>query len=107
MLVPSTPVSGLKALATGPHSVEVSWNTPSDEDIPGILVGYVVFYKETLTVSDQWTRIEVYDMKGLYPNLNITQLEAYTTYTVNVSTVSLEGEGISASVTVATDETGT
>ena len=107
MLVPSTPVSGLKALATGPHSVEVSWNTPSDEDIPGILVGYVVDYKETSTVSNEWTRIKVDDTKGLSPNLNITHLEAYTTYTVNVSTVSLEGEGISASITIATDETGT
>ena len=51
--------------------------------------------------------MKVDDTKGLSPNLNITHLEAYTKYTVNVSTVSLEGEGISASITIATDETGT
>ncbi len=102
-LVPSTPVSGLTAVATGPSSVNVSWNPPPDEDIPGILIGYVVYYKAALSNSDNWATRQVWSTDEPY---SIIELEAFTIYTVNVTTVSLEGEGKAASVNVSTEEGG-
>ncbi len=102
-LVPSTPVSGLTAFATGPSSVNVSWDPPPDEDIPGILIGYVVYYKAALSNSDIWALTPVWSTDEPYA---ILELEAFTSYTVKVATVSLEGEGKAACVNVSTEEGG-
>ncbi|KAJ7390096.1 hypothetical protein OS493_027127 [Desmophyllum pertusum] len=99
--VPSTPVPGLTARATGASSVEVSWGTPSENDLPGILIGYAIYYKTMLPKNDPWVRKTTENTDEPYA---ILKLKGYMYYTVNVTTVSLEGEGIAASVNVMTQE---
>ena len=103
ILVPSTPVPGLTARATGASSVEVSWGTPSENDLPGILIGYAIYYKTMLPKNDPWVRKTTENTDEPYA---ILKLKGYMYYTVNVTTVSLEGEGIAASVNVMTQEDG-
>lgn len=99
--VPSTAVSGLTAKAAGPSSVNVSWEPPPEEDNPGILVNYEVDYK---TIgSENWLTEQVWSMEEPYV---ITGLEAFTSYTVSVTMVNLEGKGIAASANVSTEEGG-
>ena len=84
----------------------MSWDTPSEEDIPGILIGYMVYYKEISSTSNHWATGRVWNTDGPYPIYTMTSLEAYTAYTVNVSTLSLEGEGKAASINITTEEGG-
>ena len=99
--VPSSAVSGLTANAAGPSSVNVSWEPPPEEDNPGILVNYEVDYK---TIgSENWLTEQVWSTEEPYV---ITGLEAFTSYTVSVTMVNLEGKGIAASANVSTEEGG-
>lgn len=99
--VPSSAVSGLTANAAGPSSVNVSWDQPPEEDNPGILVNYEVDYK---TIgSENWLTEQVWSTEEPYV---ITGLEAFTSYTVSVTMVNLEGKGIAASANVSTEEGG-
>ena len=99
--VPSTAVSGLTANAAGPFSVNVSWDPLPEEDNPGILVNYEINYK---TVgSENWLTEQAWSTEEPYL---ITGLEAFTSYTVTVTMVNLEGKGIAASVNVSTEEGG-
>ena len=102
-LVPGTPVSELTVIATGPSSVNVSWVPPPDEVIPGILIGYVVYFKPLSSNSDNWASRRVWNTDEPYA---ILELEAFTNYTIKVATVSLEGEGKAVSVNVSTEEGG-
>ena len=81
----------------------MSWDPPPDEDIPGILIGYIVNYKPAASNSDIWTTKKVWYTDEPYA---ILELEAFTNYTVKVTTVSLEGEGNTTSVNVSTLEGG-
>ena len=79
----------------------MSWDPPPEEDNPGILVNYEVNYK---TIgSENWLTEEVWSTEEPYV---ITGLEAFTSYTVSVTMVNLEGKGNAASVNVSTDEGG-
>ena len=102
-VVPGTPVSELTAIATGASSVNVSWVPPPDDIIPGILIGYVVYFKTTSSNSDIWASRQVWNTDEPYA---ILELEAFTNYTIKVATVSLEGEGKAVSVNVSTEEGG-
>ena len=99
--VPSTAVSGLTANAAGTSSVNVSWDPLPEEDNPGILFNYEVNYKTI--ESENWLTEQVWSTEEPYV---ITGLEAFTSYTVSVTMVNLEGKGIAASVNVSTEEGG-
>ena len=101
--VPSTPVPGLTARATSPSSIDVTWATPNEIDIPGIFTGYALYYKEVSSASNFW-----YPKKILNTNTHyaLSNLKSYTNYTVNVTVLSLEGDGIPATVYVMTEEDG-
>jgi len=103
LLVPSTPVPGLTAHATGPTLVKVWWNSPNEKDIPGIFTGYAVYYKEVSSDSDYWYPWEIRNTSTLY---YLSNLKPYTNYTVNVTVLSLEGEGRPATLYVRTEEGG-
>lgn len=79
----------------------MTWDSPPEEDNPGILVNYEVNYKaidsNNLVTKHVWSTEEPY---------TITGLEAFTSYTVSVTMVNLEGKGIATSVNVSTEEGG-
>jgi len=79
----------------------VSWDSPPEEDNPGILVNYEVNYKAI--GSENWLTEKVWSTDEPYV---ITGLETFTSYTVSVTMVNLEGKGIAASVNVSTEEEG-
>ena len=79
----------------------MSWNSFPEEHNPGILVNYEVNYKEI--GSENWLTKQVWSTEEPYV---ITGLESFTSYTVSVTMVNLEGKGIAASVNVSTEEEG-
>ena len=79
----------------------MSWDPPPEEDNPGILINYEINYKAV--GSENWLTEQVWNTEEPYV---ITELEAFTSYTVSVTMVNLEGKGIAASVNVSTEEGG-
>lgn len=79
----------------------MSWDPAPEEDNPGILITYEINYKAV--GSENWLTEQVWNTEEPYV---ITELEAFTSYTVSVTMVNLEGKGIAASVNVSTEEGG-
>lgn len=79
----------------------MSWDPPPEEDNPGILINYEINYKAV--GSENWLTEQVWNTEEPFV---ITELDVFTSYTVSVTMVNLEGKGIAASVNVSTEEGG-
>lgn len=102
MLVPSLSPSSVTAQAINSSSVLITWGPVPSEGRHGIIIGYGVFYTKQDASPPDWKQQTCYNMSWC----EITDLDAYTRYYVNVTGLTIEGFGTPAVVEALTQKGG-
>ncbi|XP_024888371.1 Down syndrome cell adhesion molecule-like protein Dscam2 isoform X2 [Temnothorax curvispinosus] len=92
--VPSSPPQDVRCTALSSMSLQVSWESPPDSSLNGILKGYKVMWENTDALTE-----------SVKPEMKITtaltvvlhSLEKYTNYSIQVLAYTRTGDGVSSS----------
>ena len=110
-LVPSSSVRNLTTSTTQQNatSILVTWNVPVLNDLNGVLLNYSINYSGI--EIDTVPRVIYLSISNPTPNLTnqsitLTNLEEYTTYSINVSAYTKVGRGPDAIVIQRTNQDG-
>uniref|UniRef100_A0AAY4ANP8 Cell adhesion molecule DSCAM n=1 Tax=Denticeps clupeoides TaxID=299321 RepID=A0AAY4ANP8_9TELE len=89
--VPSHPPENVQANATSPETIFLSWQTPANETLNGVLQGFRVIYWANLPDGELG---EIRNVTTMQPFLKLTGLEKYTNYSIQVLAFTRAGDGV-------------
>ncbi|XP_050450848.1 cell adhesion molecule Dscam2-like isoform X3 [Cataglyphis hispanica] len=92
--VPSSPPQDVRCTALSSTSLQVSWDTPPDSSLNGILKGYKVMWESTDALAES-TKPELKNTNAL--TVMIHGLEKYMNYSVQVLASTRAGDGVASS----------
>ncbi|XP_043471452.1 Down syndrome cell adhesion molecule-like protein Dscam2 isoform X5 [Leptopilina heterotoma] len=92
--VPSSPPQDIRCTALSSQSLQVSWDSPPDSSLNGVLKGYKVMW-ENMDLLTETTRSETKLTTAL--TVVINNLEKYANYSVQVSGYTRAGDGVPSS----------
>ncbi len=102
--MPGSSPRNLQVIATGPTSLNVSWEPPVEMDINGILTNYTIEYYITEAENSSHDVIVV---SSATFTILLENLNNFTIYNVSVSANTVIGRGPITERTQRTDENGT
>jgi len=85
--VPTKPPTNVKVVSSSLSSIKVSWGPIPKDDRNGVILGYVVFYREG--TSGSWSEIDA----SLVYTQNLTGLTSGKLYSVKVAGYTKMGRG--------------
>ena len=102
--VPRSPPTNVTAQSTGNTSLIASWKPVPPGHEQGIILGYKIVYADT---AQSQTNTSIIVCSSIL-SVNLTSLQVYTNYCVQVLAFTMAGEGVLSECIVArTDEGGT
>ena len=102
--VPRSPPTNVTVHSTGNTSLMASWKPVPSGHEQGIILGYKIFYVDTAQFR---TNTSIFVCSSIL-SVNLTSLQVYTYYCVQVLAFTIAGEGVlSECVVTRTDEGGT
>ena len=102
--VPRSPPTNVTAQSTGNTSLIASWKPVPPGHEQGIILGYKIVYVDT---AQSQTNTSIIVCSSIL-SVNLTSLQVYTNYCVQVLAITMAGEGVLSECVVArTDEGGT
>ncbi|XP_015126574.1 Down syndrome cell adhesion molecule-like protein Dscam2 isoform X1 [Diachasma alloeum] len=97
--VPSSPPQDIRCTALSSQSLQVSWESPPDTSLNGILRGFKVSWES----MDSLTETGKFDIKITTAlTAVISNLEKYTNYSIQVAAMTKPGDGVQSSPTYCT-----
>ena len=106
-LVPSSSVRNLTTSTTQQNatSILVTWNVPVLNDLNGVLLNYSINYSG-IEIDTVPRVVYLSNPSITNQSITLTNLEEYTTYSINVSAYTKVGKGPDAIVTQRTNQDG-
>ncbi|XP_044016307.1 Down syndrome cell adhesion molecule-like protein Dscam2 isoform X2 [Aphidius gifuensis] len=92
--VPSSPPQDIRCTALSSQSLQISWETPPETSLNGVLRGFKVLW-ESMDLSIETSKSDTKITTALTAVIN--NLEKYTNYSIQVSAMTRPGDGISSS----------
>ena len=107
LLVPSSSVRNLTTSVTqlNATSIFVRWSVPILNDLNGILLNYSINYSG-IEIDTAARVVYLSNPDFADQSITLTNLEEYTTYSINISTYTDVGKGPDAIVTQRTNQDG-
>lgn len=93
LAVPSSPPQDVRCTALSSQSLQVSWDSPPDSSLNGILKGYKVMWENTDALAESKPEMKITTALTVV----IHGLEKYTNYSIQVLASTRAGDGVSSS----------